>query len=648
MMRVLAKAAVLALILCGPFAARADDPEALRAALAAAGARDWAAAETQARQAGPLAFDLVEWHRLRAGQGSFADFADFADRRADWPGMELLRRKAEAALGPDGPTVPADAIIAFFARQAPLTGTGALALIEAYQARGEAAQATRTAVRAWRELSLTEVEEAAFLARHPALLSAHHGGRIAMLLDAGAPAEARRMLSLVSPGTRAVAAARIALQTGAGGVDTLIAAVPEHMAGSPGLARDRAGWRARNGAEDGAAELLLERSATAETLGSPALWAKLRANMARRDLREGNAARAYKLAARHRLDAGPDYADLEWLAGYSALKLGDAPTALRHFGHLRDAVSSPISLARAGYWQGRALEAMGKEAESRTAYGEAARYQTAFYGLLAAERIGAPMDPVLTGAAALPDWRGAAFSEDSRFQAAVLLRAAGRTDLAERFLMQLAESMSADDLARLARLSLDWNDAHLALMLAKKAAEQGVVLAAAYYPLSGLEGLDLGVPKELVLAIARRESEFDPAVVSGAGAQGLMQVMPATAKLMADKLGVTYEAAKLTTDPGYNARLGAAYLATLRAEFGASPVLVAAGYNAGPGRPRRWVEERGDPRSPAVDVVDWIEMIPFAETRNYVMRVSESLPVYRARLTGKVAPIRFSDELRGR
>ncbi|WP_284040711.1 lytic transglycosylase domain-containing protein [Phaeovulum sp. NW3] len=634
-----------AMVLAPIAAARAEDAAALARALQAAGAKDWATAQDVARGSGPLSFDIVEWHRLRAGEGTFADYADFVTRRGDWPGMDLLRRRGEAKL--DG--VAADQVVGYFANRAPLTGAGALALVAAHQARGEAGKAATVAEAAWRGLVMEARDQEAFLQRYPDLVAPHHGGRIAAMLERGQRDQAQRILPFATPGTRAVAEARIALQANRGGVDSLIAAVPERMLGSAGLALDRAKWRWRNGAEAAAAELLLERSVDADRLGAPHLWAGLRASLARWDLRQGDARRAYMIAARHRLPAeGADYADLEWLAGYAALKLGDGPTALRHFEALGAVVQSPISLSRAGYWKGRALEAMGKAEAAQAAYRDAARYQTAFYGLLAAERAGLPLDPAFAAPPPLPDWRGAGFAEASVFQAAVLLKAAGHDELAQRFILHLSEGLGAEDVARLARLALEWNDPHLALGLGKRAAETGAMLVAAYYPLSGIETLDLGVPAELALAIARRESEFDPAVVSPAGARGLMQVMPGTAKMMADRLGIAYEADRLTRDPGYNARLGAAYLGVLRAEFGTSPVLVAAGYNAGPGRPRRWVEERGDPRNPTVDVVDWIEMIPFTETRNYVMRVAESLPIYRARLgQADAGPLRFSAELRG-
>lgn len=640
MIRTLILAAALAVpTLAAP--ARADDAQALGLALRAAAARDWAGAEAQARQAGPLAFDLLEWQRLRAGEGAFDDYADFAARRADWPGMDLLRRKGEGKLAEARP----EAVVAYFSGTAPQTGEGALALIAALQARGETARAAHVAETAWRSLTLSAADQAAFLDRHPDLVAPHHGGRMQELLDRGALDQARAMLDLVSPGTRAVAAARIALQSRAEGVDALIEAVPERMQGSSGLARDRAQWRWRNDLEEDAAALVLERSASAETLGDPALWAGLRANLARFFLREGDARTAYKIAARHRLRDGADFADLEWLAGYAALKLGDAPAALEHFESFSAAVQSPISAARGAYWRGRALEGLGDSGAAQAAFLDGARFQTSFYGLLSAERAGVPLDPAFAAPPPLPDWRGAAFTGQSVFQAALLLHAAGEQELARRFLLHLEESLPADQIAPLARLALDWADAYLALSLAKRAANAGIVLTEAYYPLPDLTTHDLGAPEELVLSIARRESEFDPTVISPVGARGLMQLMPGTAEMMAAKTGLPYDLPRLTRDPTYNAQLGGAYLATLREEFGASPVLVAVGYNAGPGRARRWIEERGDPRRASVDLVDWIEMIPFTETRNYVMRVAESLPVYRARLG--LAPVGFTDELRG-
>lgn len=630
--------ALIAAMALGPRSAAAEDSAALARAMAAVEAKDWAVALREGKAAGALSLEIVEWHRLRAGAGSFADCAAFAARRADWPGMPLLHKSCESSLG----EATAGEVRAWFQPLAPQTGTGALALLAA---GGDAA----VAVRAWRELSLTAAEQSALLAGYGAVLADHHGGRMQMLLDSGMIDQARRMLDLVSANTRAVAEARIALQANENGVDALIAAVPAGMvAASSGLARDRAAWRMRKGNPEGAIELVLERSESAATLGSPELWADMRASLARADLRSGNYSRAYRLAAGNHLSAGTDHADLEWLAGYAALKLGNATAAIKHFKTLEEAVRSPISMGRAGYWQGRAYEAAGNAEAARAAYALGARYQTSYYGLLAAERAGLPPDPALAGTQTLPDWRSAAFVNSSVFQAAVMLRAAGSETLAKRFFLHLGETQNDQDLARLAGLALEWNDAHLALVIAKAAADRGIELVPAYYPLSGMETRDFGIPPELLLAITRRESEFDPDVVSHAGARGLMQVMPTTGRETAAKIGVAYSFDRLLSDGEYNSRLGSAYIAGLRAEFGPALALVTAGYNAGPGRPRRWIGDQGDPRSDAVDVVDWVEMIPFQETRNYVMRVSESVAVYRARITGVSSPVNMTNLLKGR
>ena len=498
-------------------------------------------------------------------------------------------------------------------------------------------------------MPMTAAEQQAFLSRFGEALKDHHDGRVAAMLAAELSDDARRMLPLASAGTRAVAEARIALQTSGNGIDGLIAAIPPKMAGSPGLAYDRFRWRIRKDRYDEAADLLLERSDSAESLGDPERWADWRRTLARREMREGDAARAYRIAARHHLSDGSNYADLEFVAGYVALrKLGDADTALAHFRRMRAAANGPITLGRAGYWEGRALEELGRPDEARAAYALGAAFQSSFYGQLSAERLGKPLDPTLTGSETYPDWRGAAFTQSSVFRAAVLLQESGNGVLSTRFLLHLSEGLSGDDIGRLAGLAIDWNDANKALLLAKAAADKGVIWPRAYFPMMGMHKLDLPVPNWLALAIARRESEFNPAAVSGAGARGLMQVMPATAKMMAGKIGLPYDSGRLTSDPHYNAALGSAYLAGLIEEFGTSPLLVASGYNAGPGRSRQWIEKFGDPRGDNVDVVDWVEHIPFRETQTYVMRVAESLAIYRARLSGETGAIRITDELKGR
>jgi soluble lytic murein transglycosylase len=621
--------------------------EALRAALAAIGKKEWEVAAAAVRPEGQVAADIVEWHRLRAGTGTWDDFRAFLARRPDWPGLELLAEKGEAAI-PEG--ADADQVIAYFGGSHPQTGVGLLRLAAAYQGKGLIGDAEASLVAGWRTLLLTTAEREALLAAHSALLKPHHDARLDMLLWRGASANARAMFPLVSADRVKLAEARIGLREQVAGVDALVAAVPAALAGDAGLAFERFNWRARKGRNADAIALALERSGSAAGLGEPERWGNWRAVLARWAMREGRTEEAYRLASSHWLSEGSAYADLEWLSGFIALRLLDDPArALPHFRAFRVAVETPISLGRAGYWEGRALEALGDTEGAQVAYEFGAENQTSFYGLLAAEKAGLPMDSGLaTGGPAAPDWKTAGFAQSSVLAAALMLQKAGDRLLSTRFFVHLAESLDATELAQLADLALSLDEPYTAVMIAKAAANRNIVLPRAYFPVTELARRDHGVPTELVLSIARRESEFNPAVVSGAGARGLMQVMPGTARDMAAELGIDYSRDRLTVDPDYNAQLGAAYLKGLVAEFGPAYGLVAAGYNAGPSRPRRWIEDRGDPRSAGVDPVDWIEMIPFDETRNYVMRVTESMPIYRARLSGRVEPLRLSEELKGR
>ncbi|MEP5198180.1 MAG: lytic transglycosylase domain-containing protein, partial [Paracoccaceae bacterium] len=363
-------------------------------------------------------------------------------------------------------------------------------------------------------------------------------------------------------------------------------------------------------------------------------------------MRAGKTEQAYQLASQHGLTSGSHFADLEWLSGYLALTYGNDPkAALEHFKSFRGSVETPISLGRAGYWEGRAYEAMDDAENARLAYAFGAEYQTSFYGLLAAERGNVPMKPSLTGRETYPNWRKASFAGDTVFSAARLFIASGDLNRAEQFLRHMTETLPAEEIGSLGTFLLEQNKPHLAVMVGKQSARRGIVVPHAYFPLASLGVIDMPVQEELALAIARRESEFDPVVKSGVGARGLMQLMPATAKAVARYLQIPYSRDRLTSEPAYNARLGTAYLDELMEIFDGNIVMVSAGYNAGPGRPIRWMKTRGDPRRGEIDIVDWIEHIPFNETRNYVMRVAESLPVYRARLTGEVAPLDFSAEL---
>ncbi|WP_136683302.1 lytic transglycosylase domain-containing protein [Falsirhodobacter xinxiangensis] len=631
----------LALALLLPAPAMAQDGTALKAALRLAAARDWSAALGRAEAGVPR--DIVEWQRLRAGNGTAGEYEAFLARNPDWPGIALLRRRGEGAIAGSG---DAQRIIAYFAQQAPLTAEGAIALSRAFLAANRAPEAEAEAIRAWRDMALTEGEEAILRQMYPVPLAGADIARTDRLLWDGEMNEALRMVPRLSAGWQALARARIALRSGDDGVDAMIAAVPEGLSDDPGLAYERFMWRIRKGRDADAAALMLNRSGSAESLGRPAEWASRRAYLAR-EFEEADPTLAYSLAASHHLTSGGSFADLEFLAGHIALRRLNQPSlALDHFRRLGQGVSTPISLSRALYWEGRALEEMGNFDAAMAAFEEASMHSSAYYGLLAAERLGKSIDPALLSDARPADWRQAGFAQSSVFQAAQMLLDAGDYDQGRRFILHLAESQDATGLDQLADMALAMNEPNIAVLIGKQAAERGIILPRAYYPVPAMVPDDLPVTRALALAISRRESEFNPVVVSPAGARGLMQVMPGTAKLMATKLGTDYAASRLS-DPAYNVRMGTAYLAQLIEEFGPSVALVASGYNAGPGRPRGWVTQFGDPRDPGVDVVDWVEDIPFGETRTYVMRVVESLVIYRAKLAGVSIPVRVTAELRG-
>lgn len=629
--------------------ASAERPRPLGWAMDALRNGNWDNAALIAARDGAVAADVIEWHRLRAGRGSVADVMAFLERRPDWPGEAFLRRKSETAFL----TADDTDLLAFFADTAPQTPRGVLAYAAAKARKGETGDAEASIVLAWRSMPMNDTSHALFLAEHGDLLEPHHAARTDTMLWQSERGDARRMAPLLTEGQRELLMARLALQTRAKSVDAAIAAVPEARADDPGLAFDRFVWRARKGRTDDAKSLLLDRSRSLEKLGQPEAWANRRRSLARDEMRDGDPRRAYQMAARHFLTEGSNFADLEWLAGYIALrKLNDPATALTHFQNHRSAIASPISRGRAGYWIGRAHEALGDVAAADQSYLDGAQFQTSFYGLLAAERADLPPDPDMGGIAHAQDWRDAGFAKSDLFEAGMLLQASGELDLAERFWTHLAERLSEDALAQLGQAAIDTDQPHLAVMIGKRAARRGMTIHAPYYALHPLVAQDLSIAPEMALAIARRESEFDPKVQSGVGARGLMQIMPATASEVAASLGRSAEhsTARLLTDPVYNAELGATFLGQLAGRFDGNPVLMSAAYNAGPSRPIRWMKLYGDPRvanGAGFDVVDWIEHIPFRETRNYVMRVTESLPVYRARLGLDPLPKPFSAELTG-
>ncbi len=630
---------VFVALTAGPAIAQDVDPKAVEA-IAIAG-EGWDLAYGLAPD--PVTRDVLTWMRLREGAGTFGNYQAFLAARPDWPTLDRLRAEGERAIqkGHD-----AAEVIAYFEDAAPQTGEGAVRLAEALMTSGKIEDARAVLRAAWLDLRLSSNGQKAMMAAFSDVLEPFHAARADALLWRSRITEARRMLPLLAPDQRALAAARIGYLRRTRNMLPLYNAVPNGLREDAGLIHARHTWLARRGSWEEAVEVLLDRSTSGAALGEPVHWSGWRRILARDEMREGRADQAYALASRHYLTDGAAYADLEWLSGYIALTyLGDPAAALRHFENASRVVRTPISTGRMYYWIGRAHEVLGAPDLAQAAFAAAAEHQTGFYGLLAAERLGLPLDPALVGGPVV--WRDAPVFDQDLTQAAFLLLAAGKRGHAVTFFAGLGRALDAEGLAQVGAALDEMDEQYYSLLLGKTAVASGTLVPEVYYPLHDLAMMDLPVDAALALSIARRESEFNVGIASPVGALGLMQLMPATAEEVAGFLALPYQRARLTTDWEYNATLGAKYLDVLQQDFGQTPVMIAAGYNAGPSRPKTWMDERGDPRLGEMDVVDWIEHIPFRETRNYVMRVTESIPLYQARLSGETGPIAFTELLIG-
>ncbi len=616
-------------------------PSSLGLALQAASTGRWSDAAEIARRDGAAAQAVIEYSRLYAGRGTPEEVLSFLKEHTVWPGLDQLRRRNEEMMAEDATPTQ---ILAFYEDHTPRSGVGALSLAAAQASINRDGDAKATLVLAWRTLDLSTAEHNAFMGSFADLLKEHHDARLQMALWRGLR-DVDLMLPLVDATTRGRAELRQRVEKGERFTDDELS---EGARVDPGLSYARFNQHIQANRDEAAVETILRQSAIEGGLGEPARWSGWRRALARKMMREGEPDLAYNLASMHQLADGSAYSDLEWLSGYIALTYLEQPElALDHFQRFRAAVASPISLGRAGYWLGRAQEAMGDTEAAQISYEFGGEYRTSFYGLLAAEKAGQPPQESLRGARPAGDWRSAEFAQTPVFKAGVLLLNAGRLSRAEQYFVTLSATLDEGQLELLGAALDDLESPHLQVMVGKAAAKRGMTIVAPYYALHPMVEMDLPVEMELALAIARRESEFDFGVKSGAGAEGLMQLMPGTASDVARDLGLAHSRAKVLSDWRYNATLGSEYLAQLVRRFDGNIIMVSAGYNAGPGRPLSWMETYGDPRKPGADMVDWIEHIPFRETRNYVMRVAESLPVYRARLGKDPLPMPFSEELKG-
>lgn len=635
---------VIGMVLCleqGAAHARVaqDPPATVRMAFAAMENGDWPAVQDLgSRLADPVSTKLLFWLRATRGNGSvsFGEANAFLAANPDWPnGAALLRRAEEILPEEKSPR----AVVAWFGEREPLTPYGRFRLARAFLELGDRQRAGELARRSWRggDLYYPELERT-FRATFASLLSmGDHRARLDALLWDGRDTAARRLYDVVGADRRALAEARILLRQQKRNADAAVAALPPALRADPGLVYEQIRWRRQKGLEAEARRLLAE---VKQDAGRPDLWWTERQALARHALRQGQAAAAYRLVRAHALSEPADYAEAEWLAGWIALRFLKQPEVARgHFLNMVKVVRFPISVARAAYWAGRAGEAAGDKPFAMGWYRTAAAHPTTFYGRLAAERVSPDSTLMLPPGPEPSPIERAAFSGHELVRSTRLLVAHGQEEAARTFIRRLGEIGEAPAWqAMTVALAAEVGGAGFGVATAKRAMREGFPLFEQAYPLMALpvvaERLPHPVEPALVLAMIRQESEFDRGAVSSAGARGLMQLMPGTAKQVAASLDLPYSPDRLTRDPAYNVKLGRAYLSKLLSSFDGSVALAFAAYNAGPARVRQWLDTYGDPRNGRVDLIDWIEMLPFAETRNYVQRAIENRWVYQARLNG--------------
>lgn len=616
-------------------ASASADRATLKEAIAAAGAgKVEAATALQGRIGDRAGRALVEWMLLRADDAPapFARYAAFLTEYPSWPDARRLRLRAEAKLWQE--KTPPAAILRFFAGQEPASSLGRLALGRAALARGEVARARGLVRQAWRDGGLSAALEAQVMETFDGMLGRgdHHARMQARLFDddiGGAMRAAKRL------GSAAVATveARAALLRGGKDTDAKLSAVPQAARDDAAYVFTRAQWLRRKDHVGEAAKVMLTARPDAG-MDADAWWKEAR-TLVRDLLDAGQARTAYRVAATAPLPSRESLkVDQPFTAGWIALRyLGDAGTAAKHFARIPHLTGHPTSLARAGYWSGRAAEAAGRKAEAHRHYAAAARHSAAYYGQLARARLG---DHAVR--LRLPDALDRAEQARLRQLAVVraveLLYAIGERELVVPLVSDLEGVREDGALTALAEIANAHGDARAMVQVGRQGLARGLHFDAYAYPATGLPKftpIGKKAPASLVYAIARAESAFAATAVSHARAQGLMQVMPATGQTIARRLGIPFDLKRLRNDPAYNVQLGAAEIAHLVDNYDGNHVLAFVGYNAGPGRVRQWVARYGDPRDPKVDAVDWVERIPFTETRIYVQRVLENLQIYRSR-----------------
>jgi soluble lytic murein transglycosylase len=640
------------------------DLAALRDAASAIRSKDGDAfAAAKGKISDPIGRTLADWIRLRAGFGEPQEFSDFLREHPDWPDRPTIREGFEEAVFTRGGT--ARVIKSYFANGAPETGAGYAALASAELADGNTAAARKLAAKTWREMSIPPALENGFLDRFGSLLSpADHKWRFDRLITddvryAGnrkdRAALAKRLIPLLPASEQKKALARLAVFSKAANARALMGALAADGRDDVGLAFHKEQLLRKAGKIEEAADIILSIPPDPKKIAALDEWWSERRELAYGALKLGNPKLAYDLVK----DAGPlsvnPRKEQTFLAGWIAFRYLKKPAlAAKHLKDMIAAADGPLSNAKAHYWLGRVEAARGDKAAAAQQYRLAAENTDTFHGLLAMQALEPGRTRLEITPPAYPT--AAQIRKLASSDQAHALVLAQKADLSREITRTLLAGIrntapSEAEVGVVAYLAEELGDPQMSLRIAKIAIARNQNLLVYGYPLKPFPGYTpLRSPPELpfLLGIARQETEFNPQTVSGAGAKGLLQVMPMTARHVCHDYQIKCHIDRLLADPQYNATIASAYIGDRLDDFNGSYVLGLAGYNAGPGRAREWVKAFGDPRDPNVDPLDWIERIPITETRDYVTKVLSNIQIYRARL-GVKNPLRLQEDLlRGR
>lgn len=604
---------------------------------------------------------ISQWRALQQSDGlGSSSYMSFIMANPGWPGEDRMRRLAETGINPN--SYDPGQVVAFFTRFPPRTATGHARYALALMQQGRMGEARIAARNAWIGGILTPDDEARLLSLFgSSWTSVEHDLRADALLWKGDTLGAQRMLSLVSPARRPIYDARIAFRQKAPDAAMKMQLTEALGASDAGFVADKANWLLNSGNWIAGRQYLANRPALTFRPGDAEKWYETLLTQARAAANDSQWSFAYGIASKlddaylpgtdvntRPIGERDDYTSLAWLAGSTAFYNLNRPLdAVEMFRRYAVAAKSPQTQSKGFYWAGRAALQAGDAATANGYFARAAVFPDQFYGQLALERLGRPIPapaaverPVEISAA-----ERTAFANRSVVRAVKALGEMGYWEDQSKFARAIANNADSDADHYLAvELAQSIGRPDMGVMVGRRAVSSGLT----GYGTSAFPRVP--VPAEaqynwtMVHAIARQESQFDRQIISHAGARGLMQLMPGTAREQAGKLGMSYDPGALN-DPSYNIMLGSAYFQRMLDYYGGSYPLAVAAYNAGPGNVNRWIGANGDPRLPGADMLRWIEQIPLFETRNYVQRVLENAVVYeamnpqRARFRGTTTPL---------